>query len=46
MEQILSLFVDYITSETLSVVDNSLMEGDISREVDVEGLVVNVIVKR
>ena len=46
MEKILVLFADYITSETLSVVDNSLIEGDISKEVDVEGVVVNVVVKR
>lgn len=46
MEQILSLFSDYITSETLSIVDNSLIEGDVSKEVDMDGLVVNMIVKR
>ncbi|MFA6091020.1 MAG: DUF5915 domain-containing protein, partial [Candidatus Gracilibacteria bacterium] len=46
MEKILALFADYITSETLSVIDNGLLEGDISREVDVDGLVVNVVVKR
>lgn len=46
MEKILSLFSDYITSETLSVIDESLTEGDISREMDVEGIVVKVVVKR
>lgn len=46
MEKILSLFADYITSETLSVIDESLIEGDISREMDVEGIMVKVVVKR
>lgn len=46
MEKILSLFSDYITSETLSVIDNSLAEGDISREIDIEGIVVKVVVKK
>lgn len=46
MEKILALFADYITSETLSVIDSDLVEGDISKEVDVEGIMVNVVVKR
>ncbi len=46
MEKILSLFADYITSETLSVIDESLTTGDISREIDVEGIMVKVVVKR
>ncbi len=46
MEKILLLFSDYITSETLSVIDNSLTEGDVSREMDVEGIMVKVVVKR
>jgi len=46
MEEILALFADYITSETLSVIDENLVEGDISREIDVEGIIVKVVVKR
>ena len=46
MENILSLFADYITSETLSVIDENLVEGDISREMDVEGIIVRVVVKK
>jgi len=46
MDKILSLFSDYITSETLSVIDSDLVEGDISREMDVEGIMVKVVVKR
>lgn len=46
MEKILLLFSDYIASETLSAIDESLMEGDISREMDVEGIMMKVVVKR
>jgi isoleucyl-tRNA synthetase len=46
LDRILSLFSDYIASETLSTIDENLIEGDISREVDVEGIVVKVVVKR
>lgn len=46
MEKILALFSDYITSETLSEIDPNLLEGDISKEVDIEGIMVKVVVKR
>ena len=46
VEKILALFQDYITSETLTSLDASLIDGDIYREIDIEGIVVKVVVKR
>lgn len=46
VDAILALFAEYITSETLSVLDSSLTSGDISKEMDMEGMMVNVVVKK
>jgi len=46
IDSILALFSDYITSETLSTIDPSLTSGDLSKEIEMEGMKVNVVVKK
>lgn len=43
---VLSKFGEYIASETLSTIDPGLGDGDMMKEVDVEGLKIHVTVKR
>ncbi len=46
IDQILGLFEEYIALETLSSFDTDLVDGDISRDIDIEGFTIQVVLKK